>query len=432
MKRPREIATDSFLQNPNLSIIPPFFRRAIERIGVTSVSTILHQPISNYGFQGYSPSQIDEQKQKKFFEKKSSDISILYLKNEMPKSKIIESIDDLELSGDPQSGNDLLPIDQGEDFFSGKPPNKDQQQEFIFDDEDCKIEIKTWDKFSYFLENYPIIRFGKLENLELVDFKFDFDNLLKIDRNFNLKYDESQSPELLSFDDKALKTKTLSKNIEKTPNTLLFSYFLIITIIELMLKASKGCDENSQNSFSSNLNIALCMRKNSQSKNHPISNEIYDCIKDEFSKILKKFQQFDKKKFNIHNFSEFIPSIQDDLKTDDLLKSYCHDCLKSFKVIIDKVDSLKEELRKPKLPLSAGKRRKVLLFDKIDYLKELCECGIEQYQKLIDQDLIPKTSNESPEYLKYLVSEMPDIPSPELTKSSSTNLQKKSSVNLQL
>jgi len=278
----------------------------------------------------------------------------------------------------------LIPI---EDLSSC---HQDQEPQLKLWNEVHKIEIQTWDQFKYFLENYPTIRLANSENLKLLDFSFDFDGLLKIKQNSSIINDDFESLESNFLDDADVNDEAKSTKILKTPNTLLFSYLLLITMIELMIKASNGNEENDKSCFSSNLHISHSIRKNFRSQKNPSSNEIYDCIKDESSKILKKFQQFDKKKFNIHNFMKPIVDIEEEFKTGDLLKSYCHDFNKSFQVIINKIDNLKQELRKPRSELSAGKRQKVLLIDKINYLQELCECGMEKYQKLVEKGLIAK------------------------------------------
>ncbi len=270
------------------------------------------------------------------------------------------------------------------------------------------VQIVELDQFFNYLQNYPSIIDREKDNFELLDFRFNFNDILNT--KWRLYYDDLNAKKLKYLSEDFLE-KSLDDYEKKTPKALIFCYLSIILIIELMNKTLSPENFHEDSSFSNKIGLKNVFKLNrfSNDSNNSI---LYSKIKEEFCNVLKKFQKYDKKKFYLHDFAGFVEEVPESDKTLELLKSYRHDCKDSLEKI--KID-IQEYIPKYQCKKANGKEYRnssIIPKERIEYLVALCDCGLRQYDKIEErvQISLPSESIFQEQFLHHAKSTLVSSP----------------------
>jgi hypothetical protein len=270
------------------------------------------------------------------------------------------------------------------------------------------VQIVELDQFFNYLQNYPSIIDREKNNFELLEFRFNFNDILNT--KWRLYYDDlnAKKSKYLSED---CSEKSLDDYEKKTPKALIFCYLSIILIIELMNKSLLPENFHEDSSFSNKigLNEVFKLNRFSKDSNNSI---LYSKIKEEFCNLLKKFQKFDKKKFYLHDFLDAIEEMPESDKTLDLLKSYRLDCKNSLEKIKKDIQEYTPKYRCQKANGKEYRNSSIILKERIEYLVALCDCGLRQYEKIEERDQItlPSDAIFQEEFLQHAQSTLVSSP----------------------
>jgi hypothetical protein len=230
-------------------------------------------------------------------------------------------------------------------FLKKNIRHRDQDAEHEF------LKIDDDDKLLDLIKNYPIRRFREDEDLDLREFKLDF----------NLFYRRCTSEKTVPpFAGEELKLDDVKPRLFKNS---FFGLLAIIIINELMIKSFDENELVNTNAFLTNYNLSdVCRKRNFKEL------EIESAIFDNFKKVICSFQKFYPKKILIHNFREK-QFMEEDLEKLEL-KDICRKAIFSIKTAIES-------------RLSFFQTRPLKL-DRLDllYLKELTEFSLKTYEKL--------------------------------------------------